>query len=249
MKQKTILVVEDELPILTGLFDLLEVDGYRVVKALDGNEALRKYRVETPDLILLDIMIPEKSGYDVCREIRAGDPVTPILILTAKGQEIDKVVGLELGADDYIVKPFGTDELLARIRAAFRRVNARTKKKREDKTPISFGKVEIDPRTLTGRRGKKTFPVTLREIELLRFMVEREGEAIHRFDFLDDIWGMSYEGTTRTLDQHIAQLRKKIEDKPENPRHIVTVHGVGYRFSSDETRPPGNRLISVVSDR
>jgi two-component system, OmpR family, alkaline phosphatase synthesis response regulator PhoP len=232
MKQKTILVVEDDIPILTGLVDLLEGEGYRVVKAIDGKEALRRYRAETPNLILLDIMIPEKSGYDVCREIRAGDPVTPILILTAKGQQVDKVVGLELGADDYIVKPFGADELLARIRAAFRRVNARTKKKPDDKTPIKFGRIEIDPRTLTGKRGKKTFPVTLREIEILRFMMDREGEAIHRFDFLDEIWGMSYEGTTRTLDQHIAQLRKKIEEKPEKPFHIITVHGVGYRFIS-----------------
>ena len=239
MRQNTILVVEDDIPILTGLVDLLEGEGYRVVKAIDGKEALRRYRAETPNLILLDIMIPEKSGYDVCREIRAGDPLTPILLLTAKGQEIDKVVGLELGADDYIVKPFGTDELLARIRAALRRVNARTKKKREDKTPISFGKIEIDPRTLTGKRGKKIFPVTPREIELLRFMMDREGEAIHRFDFLDDIWGISYEGTTRTLDQHIAQLRKKIEDKPENPLHIVTVHSVGYRFYSDGIKPTG----------
>ncbi len=233
MKQNTILVVEDDLPILTGLVDLLEGEGYRVVKAIDGEEALRRYRAETPGLILLDIMIPEKSGYDVCREIRAGDPMTPILILTAKGQEIDKVVGLELGADDYIVKPFGADELLARIRAAFRRVNARVKKKREDKTPFGFGRIEIDPRTLTGKRGKKTFPVTPRAIALLRFMMDREGEAIHRFDFLDEIWGFGYEGTTRTLDQHIAQLRKKIEEKPEKPLHIVTVHSVGYRFFSD----------------
>ena len=131
MKQNTILVVEDELPILTELVDLLEGEGYRVVKAIDGEEALRRYHAEAPDLILLDIMIPEKSGYDVCREIRAGDPVAPILILTAKGQEIDKVVGLEPGADDYIVKPFGTDELLARIRATLRRVRVRPKTKRD----------------------------------------------------------------------------------------------------------------------
>ncbi len=233
MKKKVILVVEDELPILTGLVDLIEAEGYRAVQALDGEEALRKYRTETPALILLDIMIPEKSGYDVCREIRAGDPVTPILILTAKGQEVDKVVGLELGADDYIVKPFGADELLARIRAGLRRANTRTKPKREDKTPFGFGRVEIDPRVMTGKRGQKTFPVTPREIELLRFMMDREGEAIHRFDFLDEIWGMSYGGATRTLDQHIAQLRKKVEAKPEKPVHIITVHGVGYRFLSD----------------
>jgi len=233
MSAKTILVVEDELPILNGLVDLLEAEGYRVTTAVDGEDALRKYREAAPALILLDIMIPEKSGYDVCREIRSNDPLTPILILTAKGQEVDKVVGLELGADDYIVKPFGPDELLARIRAALRRAGARPGKKKRDREPLRFGPVEIDPRTLTGKRGKRSFPVTPREVELLRFMLEREGEAIHRFDFLDEIWGMSYGGTTRTLDQHIAQLRKKIEAKPEEPRHILTVHGVGYRFVSD----------------
>ncbi len=230
MKTITILVVEDEPTILAGLTDLLEGEGYRVVKATNGEGALRKYRAEAPGIILLDIMIPEKSGYDVCREIRSRDPATPILILTAKGQEVDKVVGLELGADDYIVKPFGTDELLARIRAAIRRVNVRPRKQREDRSPFGFGSVEIDPRTLTGKKGKETFPMTPREIEILRFMIERAGEAIHRFDFLDEIWGMSYEGTTRTLDQHIVQLRKKIEDDPAEPRHILTIHGVGYRF-------------------
>lgn len=233
MSRKTILIVEDELLILTGLVDLLEGEGYRAIKAVDGKEAIRRYRTDPPDLILLDIMIPEKSGYDVCREIRAEDPLIPILILTAKGEEIDKVVGLELGADDYIVKPFGTDELLARIRAAFRRVGARANNKRGNKSPLRFGRIEINPRTMTGKKGTKTFPVTLREIELLRYMLDREGEVIHRFDFLDEIWGINYEGTTRTLDQHIAQLRKKIEDKPEKPTHIITVHGVGYRFSSD----------------
>jgi len=239
METPHILVAEDDTHIRNGLIDTLESEGYRTTPAKNGKDAVDFFEAGTFDLVLLDIMMPTLSGYDVCREIRAGDPLTPILLLTAKGQEIDKVVGLELGADDYIVKPFGTDELLARIRAALRRVNARTKKKREDKTPISFGKIEIDPRTLTGKRGKKIFPVTPREIELLRFMMDREGEAIHRFDFLDDIWGISYEGTTRTLDQHIAQLRKKIEDKPENPLHIVTVHSVGYRFYSDGIKPTG----------
>jgi DNA-binding response OmpR family regulator len=156
-------------------------------------------------------------------------------MLSAKGQEADKVVGLELGADDYIVKPFGVSELLARVRAALRRVSAREEKGR-NLLPIRFGDVEINPRTLTGRKGTRTFAVTPREVNLLRLMLSRDGEVIDRFTFLDEIWGVSYEGTTRTLDQHVAVLRKKIEDDPAHPRHIVTAHGVGYRFFSSPPR-------------
>lgn len=232
MKKSRILVVEDEFPILTGLVDLLEGEGFEAIPARDGEEALRKYRIDPPDLILLDIMIPEKSGYDVCREVRASNPIVPILILTAKGQEVDKVVGLELGADDYIVKPFGTRELLARIGAALRRTRPRPKRQR-NVTPIRFGQIEIDPRTLTGKRGRKKFSVSPREIDLLRLMMDHEGEVVDRDTFLSEIWGMNYEGTTRTLDQHVVHLRKKIEDKPAHPRHIVTVHGTGYRFFSN----------------
>lgn len=226
-----ILVAEDDPPILTGLVDLLSAEGYRVVAARDGEEAILRYRQESPALVILDIMMPGKSGYDVCREIRACDPLTPVLILTAKGEEVDRVVGLELGADDYIVKPFGVSELLARIRAALRRARARPEKGR-DLSPIRFGRVEIDPRTLIGRKGKKTFPVSPRELALLRLMLARDGEVVDRFTFLEEVWGMSYEGTTRTLDQHIARLRKKVEEDPSRPRHILTVHTAGYRFCS-----------------
>ncbi len=228
MKEK-ILVVEDDSAILTGLVDLLKDEGYRVCSATDGEEALRIYTEEGPQLILLDIMIPELSGYDVCREIRKTDSLTPILILTAKGQEVDKVVGLELGADDYIVKPFGVNELLARIRAAFRRVHAREK---NPGISIIFGNVRIDPRTYHGTKEKKQFSVTRREIQLLQLFMNHDGEVLDRFTLLDEIWGVRYEGTTRTLDQHIAQLRRKIEDDPSHPRYISTVHGVGYRFTS-----------------
>jgi DNA-binding response OmpR family regulator len=235
MKKAKILVVEDDVPILTGLVDLLDDEGYEVVSARDGGEAVRLFRAEAPNLVLLDIMLPEKSGYDVCREIRRADPAIPVLMLSAKGQEADKVVGLELGADDYIVKPFGVSELLARVRAALRRVSAREEKGR-NLLPIRFGDVEINPRTLTGRKGTRTFAVTPREVNLLRLMLSRDGEVIDRFTFLDEIWGVSYEGTTRTLDQHVAVLRKKIEDDPAHPRHIVTAHGVGYRFFSSPPR-------------
>lgn len=234
MKQK-ILVVEDDIAILTGLMDLLSGEGFEVFSARNGVEALRLYEKEKPDLVLLDIMIPEKSGYDVCREIRAGEQTVPILMLTAKGQEVDKVVGLELGADDYIVKPFGVKELLARIRAALRRANGKSNKKEglvKDYAPIAFGKVYIDPATFKGRKGKNEFDVTLREIRILQLFVKRDNEVVDRFTLLDEIWGVKYEGTTRTLDQHIAKLRQKIEDDPACPKHITTVHGVGYRFCS-----------------
>lgn len=229
MKTK-ILVAEDEVAILTGLVDLLEAEGFKVFSAGDGEEALRSYEQQKPDLILLDIMIPEKSGYEVCREIRKKDPLVPILMLTAKGQEIDKVVGLELGADDYIVKPFGVKELISRIRAALRRVHARARKK--DDSPIVFSDVYIDPKTLRGKKGRREFPVTEREISLLRLFLSRDGEVIDRFTLLDEVWGISYEGTTRTLDQHIAKLRRKIENNAAHPKYIVTAHTVGYQFFS-----------------
>jgi DNA-binding response OmpR family regulator len=175
-------------------------------------------------------MIPEISGYDVCRQIRKQDEVTPILMLTAKGQEVEKVVGLELGADDYIVKPFGVSELVARIRAHLRR--SRTQPPKKDTSTISFGDVVIDPLTYTGQKGETTFSVSARELALLQYFAARDGEVIERFTLLDEIWGIRYEGTTRTLDQHIAKLRRKIEDDPAQPQYIQTVHGVGYRFLS-----------------
>jgi DNA-binding response OmpR family regulator len=228
----TILVVEDDHAILAGLVDLLEDEGFEVCFARDGNKALKQYETHKPDLVLLDIMIPQKSGYDVCKEIRRQDPLTPIVMLTAKGEEIDKVVGLEIGADDYIVKPFSVKELLARIRAALRRARARPEVKKWDDRPIIFGSVKIDPTTLNGKRGKKEFSVTLRELELLRFFIEHDGEVLDRFRILDEVWGLKYEGTTRTLDQHVAKLRQKVEADPASPKHILTVHGIGYRFAS-----------------
>ncbi|MFH1876042.1 MAG: response regulator transcription factor [Candidatus Omnitrophota bacterium] len=234
MKQK-ILIVEDEASILTGLIDLLNSEGYEVTFASNGAEALHLYGRQKPNLILLDIMIPEKSGYDVCKEIRKTDRTTPILMLTAKGQEVDKVVGLELGADDYIVKPFGVKELLARVRASLRRARACDERSKDD-NPIAFADVFIDPKTLKGNKGKKVFSVIVREIELLQLFLKHDGEVIDRFSLLNHVWGLNYEGTTRTLDQHIANLRKKIEDNPSRPKHILTVHSVGYRFVAKPKR-------------
>ena len=234
MSRERILVVEDDPAILTGLVDLLEGEGFEVRPARDGAAALRAYQTETPSLILLDVMIPEKSGLDVCREIRRKDAWTPIVMLTAKGQEVDKVVGLELGADDYIVKPFGVGELLARVRAALRRAAVRVTKAK-DVRPIEFGDVRIDPKTFAGTKAGRNFSVTAREIELLRFFQAHDGEVVDRFTLLDEIWGVRYEGTTRTLDQHIAKLRQKIEDDPAGPRFIQTVYGGGYRFQGGRT--------------
>ena len=229
-----ILVVDDEEAILLGVGDLLASEGYRVSTARDGREALERFAADRPDLVLLDVMMPEMSGYDVCRAIRRTDPLTPVLMLTAKSEEVDKVVGLELGADDYVVKPFGTGELTARVHAALRRASARASRLdgRADLTAIAFADVEIDPRTLKGRRGAHEFAVTPREVHLLRLFAGHEGEALDRATILEEVWGVRYEGTTRTLDQHIVKLRQKIEADPANPRHILTVHGVGYRFQS-----------------
>jgi len=227
MKQR-ILVVEDDPAILTGLTDLLEGEGYGVVRATDGAAAVLLHAREKPDLVLLDIMIPEKNGYDVCREIRRTDPVTPVIMLTAKGEEVDAVVGLELGADDYVVKPFGANELVARIRAVLRR--GRPAKGGTSGQPLRFGEVSVDPRTMRGTRGARSFAVSRRELGLLQLFASRPGEVLDRDTLLQEVWGVRYEGTTRTLDQHVAGLRKKIEEDPAHPRHIETVHGTGYRF-------------------
>jgi DNA-binding response OmpR family regulator len=235
MAETTVLVVEDDPAIVTGLRDLLTHAGYAVTVARDGVRALAEYRRLKPDLVLLDIMIPEISGYDVLREIRKTDSKTPVLMLTAKGQEVDKVVGLELGADDYIVKPFGMQELLARIRAARRR--SATEIHKPQAGPFAFGGVTVDPLTLTARKADKEFAITMRELKLLELFKEHEGQVLERDTILDAVWGMKYGGTTRTLDQHIVKLRRKIEDDPARPKHIVTVHTVGYRYQAGKKKP------------
>lgn len=223
-----ILIVEDDPAIVMGLEDLLIGEGYLVDTARDGNQAIELYRSKKPDLIVLDVMIPEISGYEVCRQIRKKDAARPILMLTAKGQEPDKVAGLELGADDYVVKPFGVSELLARIRALLRRSRVREMKQCGE---LSFGDVRIDPQKLEGTKKGRPFALTSRELQLLNLFNGRPGQVLDRSEILDEIWGLRYEGTTRTLDQHIANLRKKIEDDPAQPLYILTVHGVGYRFA------------------
>lgn len=229
-------MAEDDIHIRLGLTDTLESEGYQVIEAGDGNEALYAFEQNSPDLVLLDVMMPGKSGYDVCRAIRAKDTQVPVIMLTAKGEEIDKVVGLKLGADDYITKPFGIHELLARIDAVLRRAQRFSKLAPEDesKSPFIFAGFTVDPKRFKAESGNKSFDLSKREIELLKLFGAHPGEVLDRETILMRIWGLDYGGTTRTLDQHIAMLRKKIEKNPATPQLITTVHGVGYRFESDE---------------
>ena len=231
MTQIKILVAEDDRNIRMGLVDTLESENYQVVEAKTGKQALELYQSGSFDLVLLDIMMPEKSGYDVCRDIRALDEDIPVIMLTAKGEEIDKVVGLKLGADDYITKPFGVHELLARIAAVLRRSRRDGSGKGESNLdPFLFGRFEVNPKTFKMTRGKRPVDLSEGELNLLLHFHIHKGEVLSRDNILNAIWGIDYLGTTRTLDQHIAQLRKKIELDPSNPSHITTVHGVGYRY-------------------
>lgn len=233
MKDLSILVAEDDPNILTGLVDTIESEGYKVATATDGEEALRLYKKEKFDLLLLDIMMPEISGYDVCKQIRSNDEDIPIIMLTAKSEEIDKVVGLQLGADDYISKPFGVHELLARIQAVLRRSKRNTNQEdtnSDHPESFQFGDAMVDTKKFRMTRKNKNIDLSEREILLLRHFNSHPNEVLSRDDLLNAVWGIDYYGTTRTLDQHIAQLRKKIERDPSNPCLIKTVHRVGYRY-------------------
>ncbi len=233
-KRIQILVVEDDPHIRLGLEDTLESEGYGVVSARTGSEALAIFRQGGFDLIVLDLMMPEMNGYDVCREIRKRDEATPIIMLTAKSEEADKVVGLGLGADDYVTKPFGVRELLARVAAALRRSRLRSEADlATEPLPISFalGPARVDRKLYSVEVGGRTSPLTAREMKLTETFFLHPDEVLSRDFLLNSAWGIDYYGTTRTLDQHIAQLRKKIEPL-KNPTVIVTVHGVGYRYRS-----------------
>ena len=229
--KKHLLVVEDDAHIRLGLVDALRAEGYEVTECGDGSHVLPLFRQHKPDLVILDIMLPGKSGYDLCREIRATKHRTPILMLSAKGQEIDKVVGLELGADDYVTKPFSLRELLARVRALLRRAEPGIEAT-EAPAEIAFGKVRVDCKALRGKRGKETFELTPRELRVLALLFREKGNAVSRESILNEVWGIEYYGTTRTLDQLVVKLRQKIEDTPGEPRHLLTVHSLGYRLEA-----------------
>ncbi len=221
-----ILIIEDEAPMRTALADVLEGEGYRALTAADGEAGLRKAVAEKPDLILLDVMMPKLDGFAVCAELRRLGHATPVLMLTAKGQIEDRVNGLDVGADDYLVKPFSTEELLARVRALLRR----TQRQGKSPTKLKLGEVEIDLARQMAVRGRKTIHLTAKEFAMLRLLAEAAGEPVSREKFLDVVWGYAAFPTTRTVDTHIGSLRAKLEKNPESPRWLKTVHGVGYRL-------------------
>jgi len=224
-----ILIVEDDPHILLGLEEVLKSDGFEVAACHRGDQAVEAVSKYRPGLIVLDVMLPGKSGYDICRELRGKKIATPILMLTAKGQEIDKVVGLDLGADDYVTKPFGVRELLARIHALLRRVAKPAESDSAD-TVFQIGSATVDPRTFQLKRGKVVEELTAKELKLLQLFHDCPGEVLSRDRLLNAVWGYNYYGTTRTLDQVIVQLRKKLGDNGGEPKHLLTVHGVGYKL-------------------
>jgi DNA-binding response OmpR family regulator len=227
--KKHILVVEDDAHIRLGLCDALRGEGFEVSECGDGAQVLQMLRQQSADLVVLDIMLPNKSGYELCREIRAAKNSVRILMLSAKGQEIDKVVGLELGADDYVTKPFGLRELLARVQALLRRTEPGCAAA-PIPDRIEFGKVRVDSRALRGRRDAEPFELTPRELKVLAILHRERGNAVSRDAILNEVWGIDYYGSTRTLDQLIVKLRQKLEAIPAQPCHLLTVHGLGYRL-------------------
>ena len=223
-----ILIVDDEPEMVRGLEDNLRFEGYQTVSARDGRQALDLALREAPDLILLDVMMPGMSGWDVCRQLRQKSIDVPVIMLTARGEEVDRVRGLELGADDYVTKPFSLRELLARIRAVLRRPG-----RRQQLQELAFGDVRLQLRARLAHRGGREVKLTRKEFDLLSYLVEHRGEIITRDRLLDEVWGYDRFPTTRTVDTHILRLRQKFEVDPEHPVFILTVHGQGYRFSGD----------------
>jgi DNA-binding response OmpR family regulator len=230
MKTK-VLIVEDDPHILLGLEEVLKSDGFDVAVCNRGDQAIDAVRKHRPALVVLDVMLPGLSGYDICKQLRAKKVATPILMLTAKGQELDKVVGLDLGADDYVTKPFGVRELLARIHALLRRTGPAPSTAANGQAPFQIGQATIDPKTFQLRRGKSVEELTAKELKLLQLFSAHPGEVFSRDCLLNEVWGYNYYGTTRTLDQVIVQLRKKLGDNGDDPKHLLTVHGVGYKLA------------------
>ena len=226
-----VLIAEDDAHIREGLVEILEAEGYHVVMAADGRAALDAWRRASPDFVLLDIMMPGLNGYDVCREIRRADTDIPIIFISAKSEEIDRVVGLELGADDYIMKPFGTREVVARIRAVTRRyLKGKQPDNSQEPAELRFGDLVLYPRELRARRGEVSIDLSLRDVRILQLLHANAGKIVDRDTLFNHCWGQDYLPSSRTLDQHISKLRKRIERDPQNPEIVRTVHGVGYRY-------------------
>jgi DNA-binding response OmpR family regulator len=221
-----ILIIDDESALLRALADSFRFESYEVLTAEDGETGYRLIKDHKPELLILDLMLPRMSGYDLCRKLRAEGVEIPILMLTARGEEVDRVIGLDLGADDYVTKPFSIRELSARVRALLRR--ARPLHNLPDE--LRFANVEVDFRSYQASKGGQTLDLTRKEYQLLRLLVSRAPEAVTRDELLDEVWGQENYPTTRTVDTHVANLRVKLEGDPHHPCHLVTVHGVGYRW-------------------
>lgn len=221
-----ILLAEDDTVTREAVTELLEAEGHHVIAAKNGLDAITAWKSNRPGLVLLDIMMPGASGYEVCRAIRREDRRTPIVFLSAKSEEVDVVLGLELGADDFLRKPFGKHELLARVRAVLRR-----NEESAERDVIAFGPWQIHPKRLTAVQAETSIELTVRELKVIQLLSRRRGEVVTRDELLNACWGLEYFPESRTLDQHILNLRKKIENDPSRPLLIVTVRGAGYRFS------------------
>ena len=224
-KRARILIVEDEPAMVAGLRDNFEYEGYEVISAVDGVEGLDRALSEKPDLVVLDVMMPRMSGLDVCKQLKLKQPSVPIIMLTARGQEIDKVVGLELGADDYVTKPFSIRELMARVKAVLRRAAPQP-----PPDIYRFSDVEVNVRSNEVLRNGARVELSAKEFALLAYFVAHPAETLSRDRLLDAVWGYENYPNTRTVDTHIVHLRQKLEPNPEEPRFILTVHGTGYKF-------------------
>jgi DNA-binding response OmpR family regulator len=224
--RRHVLIIEDEPDIARGLRDALEFEQFDVTTSSQGREGIRCLRDHGADLVILDLMLPDGNGFTVCEEIRRSHPVVPIIMLTARSQETDKIRGLEAGADDYVTKPFSVGELLARINAIFRRLYRVAP---NDET-IQIGQVTVYPRRHELRRNRKTMPLSFYEVEILRLLHERAGEPVPRDEIMEKIWGVTGGSSSRSVDNFVVKLRKKIEEDAANPRHIVTIYGTGYKL-------------------
>ncbi len=224
---KKIIIVEDEPSLVFTLQDTLETEGYDVTVVRDGNEAIGTVKEVEPDLMLLDIMLPGVSGYDICKEVRELKYTFPIIMLTARDQEIDKVAGLNIGADDYMTKPFGVKELLARIKARLRRASAYSKSGPVEMLKLGDVKIDLKESKVFKPNGV-SHELSTREVELIQYLVSKANKPISRDDLLENVWRYEYSTNTRTVDVHISKLRAKIEMQPDDPKYLVTLHGVGY---------------------
>ena len=223
---KTILIIEDDIATLKGLEETLRRENYNVICSEDGEEGFNKALNENIDLLILDLILPSKNGIDICKDLRAQGINVPILMLTSKIEEFDKVLGLEIGADDYVTKPFSIRELLARIKALLRRKAELIK----DIEEYNFDNVHVDFKKMLVQKNEKEINLSVTELNILKYFIQHKGEVISRDKLLDDIWGYEVFPTTRTVDNYILSLRKNLEDNPHSPKHIITVHKAGYKF-------------------